>query len=506
MTDSASSAGSSSYMTEALLTMDVVDQLRRRESELLQLGESSLDTAGLKARLRSIYESQGIDVTDEILDAGIAAQREKRFNYLAPKGPKAWLAKQWVNRKVVGKRLVGAASVTALFLCVGWGIVSAGQYLDQRAINAFNADADALAGQYHDLELQLMAEKDAAARPDVSVMHGKSPERIQAMWVVVGSLAQEASKKAEAALMAVHIPRIRKENGKTIFAVNGIERSALTAGLLVPRGEGSQKLAEAASKLDEASNAIGEMHKVIALLDAGINASDRLDSANAAATAAGLPKAADDIRVREYAIGDVNVRAGKIKEAVASAVKIENLEASVAEIAAMGGRLDSLKKLGLASGVSGQDLEQFNGAIERARGLAQIETVDKAEGAVAVVEGMVFTLLHSYTYRIVNRSGVRSGVWRHSNDNPGTRNYYVIVEALDDEGNVVSLPIHNEEDGTTQEANIFGLRVSEDAFNAVAQDKRDNGIIENDVVGKKAIGQLNPHFDIAGAGGYITRW
>ena len=68
-------------LQDALLTMDVVDQLRYRNAEMKALADSGHDKATLKQRLLELYRSQGIEVSDEILEAGIQAQREQRYLY-----------------------------------------------------------------------------------------------------------------------------------------------------------------------------------------------------------------------------------------------------------------------------------------------------------------------------------------------------------------------------------------------------------------------------------------
>ena len=92
--------------------MDVVDQLRYRNAEMKALADSGHDKATLKQRLLELYRSQGIEVSDEILEAGIQAQREQ--HYTAPRGWKAWLARRWIDRA----RLLKWALLAAFLLLV----------------------------------------------------------------------------------------------------------------------------------------------------------------------------------------------------------------------------------------------------------------------------------------------------------------------------------------------------------------------------------------------------
>lgn len=113
--------GSDERLTTALLTMDVVDELRHRDAELKALSENGIDDAGLKQRLLEIYRSQGIEVPDAVLDAGIAAQRDQRYVYTAPRGLAAWLARGWIARRVVARR---AAIAGALVIAIAFSVQS----------------------------------------------------------------------------------------------------------------------------------------------------------------------------------------------------------------------------------------------------------------------------------------------------------------------------------------------------------------------------------------------
>ncbi len=111
-----------------------------------------------------------------------------------------------------------------------------------------------------------------------------------------------------------------------------------------------------------------------------------------------------------------------------------------------------------------------------------------------------------YSSRVISRPNELSGVWRTAEINSNTRNYYLIVEALNANGETISLPINNEENGQRKTVRKWGLRVDQRTFNAVAQDKRDDGIIQGNIVGKKRSGYLQPTFSINTTGATITAW
>lgn len=105
-------------LDDLMLAMDVVDTLRHQE----QLVERELDEEArerhLVERLREIYRSQGLEVTDQILVDGVRALKESRFVYTPPPPSTARaLALFWVKRRLYGTRLGGGLLAAVLV----WG-------------------------------------------------------------------------------------------------------------------------------------------------------------------------------------------------------------------------------------------------------------------------------------------------------------------------------------------------------------------------------------------------
>ncbi len=142
---------------------------------------------------------------------------------------------------------------------------------------------------------------------------------------------------------------------------------------------------------------------------------------------------------------------------------------------------------------------------------AGLSAVDESSLAAAVqsaeeLELLQQRLLQTFEVRIVSRPNALSGVWRVPDVNPDARNYYLIVEAVDSSGALVSVSIESEEDQTQRMVTSWGVRVNERTFEAVAADKRDDGIIQDDVVGRKVVGKLEPDYVVATTGATITDW
>jgi len=129
-----------------------------------------------------------------------------------------------------------------------------------------------------------------------------------------------------------------------------------------------------------------------------------------------------------------------------------------------------------------------------------------AEKAEAELVALRDRLRQDYTLRVVNRSDVQSGFWTIPDINTEATNYYIVVEALDGDGKALSLPILNEENGETEVVSMWGVRVPEAVYDAVAADKRDDGIIQVNQVGRKAFGFLDVEYTMPVLGGAVTRW
>ena len=115
-------------------------------------------------------------------------------------------------------------------------------------------------------------------------------------------------------------------------------------------------------------------------------------------------------------------------------------------------------------------------------------------------------LAGAYEIRIVARPGEPSGAWRIPDANSSARNYYLIAEAVGPDGKIIDVPVTSEEDGKTATVTKWGLRVDRAVFDAVRDDKADDGIIQNNRLGLKRRGHLEPEYAVQTTGGAILEW
>jgi hypothetical protein len=139
------------------------------------------------------------------------------------------------------------------------------------------------------------------------------------------------------------------------------------------------------------------------------------------------------------------------------------------------------------------------------RGALATKNADGARTAVASLEKLRNELVQTYNVRIV--SGDRnSGFWRDRDDNPDGRSYYLVVEAVAANGQVLTMPIINQDDGRVHDVNRWAVRVPEDVFAEVRDDATDDGTLDNAVLAEKRRGELTPRYNMSVLGGTITAW
>lgn len=227
-------------------------------------------------------------------------------------------------------------------------------------------------------------------------------------------------------------------------------------------------------------------------------------------TAKSIPRNVDNIVASAPAKAMLNSADSQLNKALRTAenalnsadnslTDIGSLTSTAAKLTAI---KQSLSNTNLAANVQGQIQQHINRA-------DQAITAGNASDALMLtknLEAQLSAVQQSYTLRIVNQRGVQSGLWRYPNSNSRARNYYLVVDAIDANGQPVRLPITSEETQATDTVSRFAVRVPRQVFERVKADKQDNGLIDNNIVARKRAGELNPKFSIKTDGGYITKW
>lgn len=131
---------------------------------------------------------------------------------------------------------------------------------------------------------------------------------------------------------------------------------------------------------------------------------------------------------------------------------------------------------------------------------------DAALKAISDLTALRDLIRQEYTLKIVSRDGQKTGFWTFPEINTDATNYYIVVEAIDADGKTLTLPVTNEETGKTENVSIWGVRVPESIYRTVEADKRDDGIVQRNVMGIKQFGFLDVDWAMPVLGGAVTKW
>ncbi|PVB59921.1 DUF6384 family protein [Labrenzia sp. 011] len=131
---------------------------------------------------------------------------------------------------------------------------------------------------------------------------------------------------------------------------------------------------------------------------------------------------------------------------------------------------------------------------------------DAAFKAEADLRQLAARLQEAFEVRIISREGVPTGITRIPEANPDTENYYIVVEAVDPDGNILERSITSEESSAAETVDKWGQRVSEPIYNAVRRDKMEDGIVQKGVLGQKRRGEMDIKWRSGVQDGAITKW
>ncbi len=121
----------------------------------------------------------------------------------------------------------------------------------------------------------------------------------------------------------------------------------------------------------------------------------------------------------------------------------------------------------------------------------------------------------TYTITVVSGENRQSATRRDFTDNDGTRvsGHYLLVQALDSNGQPLTREILNNETNTRKSVTTWGERVPASVYNRLAQDKKQDGILNETIFAKKERGALEIEIIMQDAeeislqrAGQITDW
>ncbi|MEQ8781014.1 MAG: DUF6384 family protein [Roseibium album] len=134
---------------------------------------------------------------------------------------------------------------------------------------------------------------------------------------------------------------------------------------------------------------------------------------------------------------------------------------------------------------------------------------DDAEGALKAASDLreiADRLSEEFEIKIIAREGIPTGVSRIPDWDRKAERFYIVVEAVGADGNPLPREIVSEETGLGTVAVRWGQRVSVQIYEEVRSDKVDDGVVQQDLLGSKRLGDLDIQWREGVEIGTITEW
>lgn len=470
-------------LDEVMLAMDVVDTLRHQRAQVAAELDEDQRRAQLIARVQSIYESQGMEVPEEVIAAGVQALVEDRFVYTPPERSLAVrLAEIYVERLRWAKRtaLVGALLLGAWLLYYIPLRIERGQQLEGYRVQLENLSTRVTRA---DNESKLLRRRlDSQEVPDTATASAELLATASSAW-----------NGAQDDLRAV-----RKALGGSPEVDTFLDTPAQHLQFVSAQGEVLDRVNEQLGQVDERLLRLrklldlrGTIDRVLFRLQGTPLAEDKRGELEAQRSSLLGMVDAGNLEEAEQGLRSLQQRIGAILKAR------EDRQDNQRELQRLVARLEGMR---LDAGVR----REMDALVAGARAAIAAEDDVTASQRLRKLSTEIASLDQEYELRIVSGRGKRSGVWRNT---PGRqRNHYIIVEAIGKGGRRLRLPIRNEENNRVDRVGAFGVRVSAATFEQVKQDKLDNGIIDKRRFGRKARGKREVEYFYPVTGGRITRW
>ena len=463
---------------EKLLTIDLIDGLRREQERLDLALSDGEQMKALRTQIQAYYQQAGITVSDALIDQAIA-ERQAQRNTFKPNKLSALgraIATGYVYRRRIGIGLTALAAITVF----AWFLdrqISAWQ--NERELSAYRATLQQQLERFHSAQQAaagLPAELPALSSEQIPAL----PQWSQQLQLDFAQAKLALNPDATCATLAIPAELTMPWSGET--ALNHC-------------ADGSTAVQSAATQAQQTVRAHQQLATAVQqyeLLTQRIAATPVLGTWRAVNTALATATSNTAIGSDRQAFVSATEQAAKTVETIAGIAGSHERSAAClreASSQAAGDDKAALETL-LGAGLAFRDAEQIAGVAEWTNQAEQTCTFFKSP----------------ITLRIVSERGEKTGVWREYDGKRGARTYYIIVDALGVGGAAFTTRIQSVEDQKSYQRERFGVQVDERTFEAIKRDKQDDGLLEQPDIGKKPANslrwQLQPGFDAK----FIAEW
>lgn len=450
------------------MLMDVVDTVRHAQEDARRVAGAMADEETLIQQVLRVYESQGMEVDEATVREGLALMKERRFEFIPPRPSLSTrLAGLYITRKQWGIKAGWTVIVLGLAIVLG----SLGTMLYQKHQEMTWA-SQALSSLDDERRLRHQLET-LTDRAEELQSDGSHPKAKEAAGAALGTL---------------------RSLGELLDALPPIPEGEQAQASLYEQDKGTAQARTQArrSGLQKAfatlSVAIDEVSDASSLHDLGLLAGTFYTQAPADLSAL---QSSYRLRFEEaMRAGDAGQARGAV-DVWGEAMDLDGLHQVL---------------LGQGRALGGDSQQVVEGMLQDSRDALVAGNLSTALSLLEGAQTALETLPVSYQLRIVNETGAQTGIWRYYDNDRSRRSYFIVVDAVDAAGHPIQIPVRDVEVGQVTRVSRFAIRVPEAVYNAIGEDKTDDGIVDQPIFGTKKAGEMEPSYEYETLGGAITAW
>lgn len=471
-------------LSEQLGAMSIIDDLRHQQMVVAEHLDLPRRRADVEQRIRDYYAAHNIPVDDALIAQGVRAYFDGRLEFrpAAPGKLAGLLSRLYTARSrhaSIYRLWLGCAAASLAM----WGGM---HYLDHWRLQR---DSREHVAQLVQVLEQARASQKQAIEQAVRLA-GRSGAAQAQLRPAAGMLAQvQAGLKETEPVLKQDVP----DPG----AITADNRSAFLAAV-------DRRKAETQSAQAVLAQAQGTLQRLDQMLDAQ-SALLELQRQYNEAVLWNAPAVRQQVRAVQQALEQADgAGAGAARQAVKE-LGTQLAAASAAEAHLKDVR-EAVARLG-RMGLPGDDKKRVDALAQAAFSAAAQLDAGRVKELAAQLEALLDFARLPLTILVADRDGVRSGVERNYNASGG-KSWYLIVEALDADGNNVQVPVRSVETGEQAWTEFYGVRVSREQYQAVKAEKQSTGHVESRSMGSKPANSLTVRYarTLKAQPDMITEW
>ncbi|KNH43690.1 DUF6384 family protein [Pseudomonas lini] len=469
-------------LTDQMGAMALIDELRHSQMEVQKHLDLPERRRAVAERIREFYKAKGVDVQAGLVEQGVKDYFAARLTYDAPPiGPVTrLLTRVYITR---GKWLKPVILVLALSAVAGVGIQVAAHWIGEERVQAAQNQVDGIRVHSRLLtgKVEQLRKRAIQLQPEVAGSNLPAAGRMLLQVVVL-------LDKAQGQMLTTVPAKVTADS-----RIGDLNLAAMASKALE---EGTSTLQTADEQLSDITELLSASLKLTALSTGDrFAATSRQHAALAIAAAHARSAIAQaDTKGVAAARNSVDLVANLLGRATAIDPFLDQLQEAQAAVHDMG--------------LSKVDADQFQPLFAKVDDAIKWLDVSVAERALQEVEQLKRFASTALKLNVVSRAGEKSMIERNF-DPTGGKTWYLLTEATDSAGNVVSVPVTSAETGKKRFAKVFGVRVSQAAYIEAKNDKLADGRVDNSRMGVKDANSLTLKFSEGRTSAnpdYILEW